>query len=1218
MKIPRGLLVSVAAVIVAAALVVVAAFIPAVQRWAVVAAVAGRPGLRFEVERLDIWTGFITVRNLRFEQPGTRVVLAAARADISLWGAVAHHRVIVRDASVEGLKVDLTGLAAPSAQGGSTADVPESSVKVPAQAPAPPSAVQIGRPPAFDGLFKYLLPLVGIVLETRSEDVEVVFPLAPGRPPGHLRLKLTGGRIAPGQEAKFDLDAVIQNPDSTAPVDKVEMKGALTAAVNSRSVLQRVGAHLEAVASGPRVPAPTRLQADVTLARTATGETYALTLNSLEGGAENRVLSLLIDYVADSAKLTGSWQVQASKRQVAPFVLGATLPEFTAVGEGRFEVNSATRDVRLAGRLAGEVDQLEVVDRRLRELGKLSTATSFDLDYGRGHVQVSELVAHITGRKPVLSLHAIQPFSIELASHKLAAANPEKELLEVTVEGLPLAWIRPFTPAFDVEGDEVRGGFVASLHGGRVWLRTTSPLTVRGLAVAQAGRVLLPASDVSVEAEIEHSKEETRIKVGKLGLETAADDWLNARGEMSLRSGAKSATTMQASFEAILPTLLAAYAPVGPVEAHGAVAWSLSSGTMQVDRLDAHVFTPEGRALLELSSDEAFRFNLAEWNFATLSGRSGEVLRVKIGRIPLGVLRPYLDSLELQGDIMPGELAVRTQGETLHAAAAAPLRVERFSAINAGRVMVRDLTIELEPVVDCTAQGVTARLAALRASDAAGTSLFSAQAEANLWPDLAQPKVRGTATFEMSVPALAAQPFMAGCTPPAQGKISGEAKFSFDHDLLGEGRLTLNGLVAPTNREPLPVVNLSFRAGLSEKGEVAVQVPLLIDRAGERSDLTLAATLRPAESGRSLDARISGQHFVIDDMLELVRAFAAPVPAKAPDKPAGPPVPKPEGGAQEEAGRTTTPPVNLPPPASLATPAAPWAGLTGQVTLDVKSLIYGRNTEISGLTGRVTIDPQRLMAEKITGKLGTDGQLLLDTEVRYAAGEPEPYTSKIDLNVRDFEVGPLFKAISPGRPPAVEGRFNIRSQATGTGRTLAELMEHTRGEVVLQSRKGVFRGLQQEAAAVSLAARLLGSLGEKVENLATRADVTAELAGQLAQLQFDQLNVRLSRDQSLNLKLADFALVSPNVRLQGDGLITYDPARSLFNQAMQVRINMGVMGAVENKISRAKLPVLSGERDDLGYMKLREPFVIGGTLNKPNASQLYVMLTRSLLDLLLP
>ena len=1217
MKIPRGLLVVIATMAVAAALGAVAAFIPAVQRWAVRAAVGGRPGLQFEVERLNAWTGSIAVRDLRFEQPGTHVVLAAAAADISLWETFAHRRVAVRAGSVKGLMVDLTGLIGSPAQGGGTITHPAAPGGAPAPAMVSAATAPIGRAPAFDGLFKYLLPPVRVVLDTHSNEVEVVFPLAPGRAPGRLRLKLTDGRLGPGEVARFDLEAVMENDHSAALIDRVETRGTVAAAFDSALALATVEAHLEAVATGPRVPAPARLQADVKLARTAAGETYALTLNSLEGGVVSRVLGVNIGYASAAAKLTGSWQVQASKRQVAPFVLGMALPEFTAAGEGRFEVDAVTRDVHLAGRLAGDFDQLEAVDPRLREFGRLSTAATFDLDYGRGRVQVSELVAKVGGRAPVLSLQSIQPFSVELASHQLAAANPVKELLEVSIEGLPLAWVRPFLSAFAVEGGELKGGFVASLHAGRVSLRTTSPLAVRGLAVSRAGRLLLPASDVSVEAEVEHSKEETRIKVGKLGLETAANDWINARGEVSLRSGASPSIALQASFEAILPTLLETCAPIGPVEAHGAVTCSLAGGAVQVDRLDAHVSRPEGRVLLELSSDEAFRFNLAEWSFVTLSGRSGEVLRVKVGRVPLRVLRPYLGSLDLGGDIMPADLTVRTQGETLHGATEAGVRVESFSAAIAGRPLVRDLAIELEPVIDFTSQGVTARLAALRASDAADTLLLSGEAEADLWPDLVRPKLRAAATFELSVPALAGQPLLGGRAPPAQGKMSGEAKFTYDRDLLGEGRLTLNGLVSPTHHEALPIVNMSFRAGWGEKGEVAVQVPLLIDRSGERSDLTLAATLRPANDGRSLDAKITGQHFVVDDLLELVRAFTAPA-ASAPASPAGPRTPKPEDGSPEASGQTAAAEPTPPPPAAIAIPAAPWAGLTGRVALDVKSLVYGRAIEISGLSGRLSIDPHRLAAEKIGGTLGTDGQLLLDAEVRFAPGEPEPYSSKFDLDVRDFEVGPWFKAIAPGKPPTVEGRFNIRSQAAGTGRTLGELIDHTHGEFVLQSRKGVFRGLQQEAAAVSLAARLLGSIGEKVENFATRADVTAEIAGQLAQLPFDQLNVRLARDESLNLKLTDFVLVSPNVRLQGDGHVTYDPAKSLLNQTMQVRINMGVMGAVENKIARAKLPVLSGERDDLGYMKLREPFVIGGTLSKPNASQLYVMLTRSLLDLILP
>ena len=194
----------------------------------------------------------------------------------------------------------------------------------------------------------------------------------------------------------------------------------------------------------------------------------------------------------------------------------------------------------MAGRFAGEVNQLEIIDPRLRELGRLSTATTFDLEYGGDHVRVSELVASINGRKPVLSLQAIQPFAIELTSHKLVAANPEKELLQVNIEGVPLAWVRPFASAFEVAGDEITGGFVASLRGGRVWLRTTSPLAVRGLAVTRAGRVLLPASDISIQAEVEHAKEETRIRLEGLTLETATADRLNARGELGhkVRRGA--------------------------------------------------------------------------------------------------------------------------------------------------------------------------------------------------------------------------------------------------------------------------------------------------------------------------------------------------------------------------------------------------------------------------------------------------------------------------------------------------------------------------------------------------------------------------------------------------------------------------------------------------------------------------------------------------------
>ncbi|OHE84296.1 MAG: hypothetical protein A3G75_02085 [Verrucomicrobia bacterium RIFCSPLOWO2_12_FULL_64_8] len=298
------------------------------------------------------------------------------------------------------------------------------------------------------------------------------------------------------------------------------------------------------------------------------------------------------------------------------------------------------------------------------------------------------------------------------------------------------------------------------------------------------------------------------------------------------------------------------------------------------------------------------------------------------------------------------------------------------------------------------------------------------------------------------------------------------------------------------------------------------------------------------------------------------------------------------------------------------------------MVLDVKSLVYGRNFEVTGLGGRVTIDPRRIAAEKIAGKLGADGSVALDAEARFSAGETQPYTSKLDLVLREFEVGPLFKALSPDNPPTIEGRFNVRSQTVGAGRSLADLIEHTRGDFVLQSRKGVSRLLQQQATQLSRTARIvggvtsiLGGLGvvnpDKAENIARGSDLAVELGNLLAELPYDQLNVRLSRDESLNVKLSDFSLVSPLVRLHGDGLVSYDRSRGLFDQALQVRMNMGVMGAVETALAKAKSPLLSGERDELGYMKLSEPFAVTGSLAKPDPSQLYSLLGRSVLDRLL-
>jgi hypothetical protein len=121
----------------------------------------------------------------------------------------------------------------------------------------------------------------------------------------------------------------------------------------------------------------------------------------------------------------------------------------------------------------------------------------------------------------------------------------------------------------------------------------------------------------------------------------------------------------------------------------------------------------------------------------------------------------------------------------------------------------------------------------------------------------------------------------------------------------------------------------------------------------------------------------------------------------------------------------------------------------------------------------------------------------------------------------------------------------------------------------------------------------------------------------LAAVQFDQLSMRVSRDQSANVRLADFSLVSPVLRLKGEGIIAPQVNKPLFERPLKFTLSLGVMGTVEKAMTQAKAPMLSTNRDDLGYLKSTDTFDVTGTPDRPDPGQLYTMVARSMIGKLL-
>ena len=106
--------------------------------------------------------------------------------------------------------------------------------------------------------------------------------------------------------------------------------------------------------------------------------------------------------------------------------------------------------------------------------------------------------------------------------------------------------------------------------------------------------------------------------------------------------------------------------------------------------------------------------------------------------------------------------------------------------------------------------------------------------------------------------------------------------------------------------------------------------------------------------------------------------------------------------------------------------------------------------------------------------------------------------------------------------------------------------------------------------------------------------------------------VRVERGADLNFQFTAIEFLSPLVRVTGTGGITRSPSAPdapLQDQPMNVQLQLGAKGGLATLFRTAR--VLGTATDDQGFTLLRQPFTIGGTAAKPDASALWRMLATS-------
>lgn len=518
----RILLILVGACTLLVGLVVGLAFTPGVQTWIARRAVAGQPG-RTDIGGVAVGLQNVHVENIRLEQPGMVLTLPFADVEVPVVSA-ARGQVQVGKLTAKGWTLDLSK-----------------------PAPVVPGAKPAGPRAAFEGIFKFLKLPVDLALEAAELEGDIILPQ------GRTHLVLSGGKLGAGRDGQLIVNSEIKLDDPNGPVNTVSIRATVNVRMDTPSSIEKVGIIVDAVAKGPQFPQGTPAQVTVETGRTAQGETYTAVLRTGTKELARFALALPVG----GGALAGTWTVNASDTDIAPFALGHPLPVFTAAGQGTVSTDPLFKAFSLTGNLTATADKLGSLRPELAVLGKVEVGADFDLQQRDDVTRVTKLNAHLAGAQPVLTVAALQAIELNATSGEIKVANPAADLARINLQGVPLAWAQPFLTGLSVSGSDLRGEFIASARDGGFAVRQVAPLSITGLSLAQGGQPLLAAVDVALAVTANYSPQGWQADVSDLSLQSGGKSLLKLSAQAGQATGKNQPVKATGSYAADLPALLA-------------------------------------------------------------------------------------------------------------------------------------------------------------------------------------------------------------------------------------------------------------------------------------------------------------------------------------------------------------------------------------------------------------------------------------------------------------------------------------------------------------------------------------------------------------------------------------------------------------------------------------------------------------------------------------
>jgi hypothetical protein len=578
-----------------------------------------------------------------------------------------------------------------------------------------------------------------------------------------------------------------------------------------------------------------------------------------------------------------------------------------------------------------------------------------------------------------------------------------------------------------------------------------------------------------------------------------------------------------------------------------------------------------------LRSLQPFEFDANSWEIRPAEPLQ-ELLGLRLDGVPVMWLERFLPGLRLRGGPVRGDLSVRPLGQGVAVRSVGSVLAGPLEVAIAGRPVLLGAGLTAVLTGDYSPAGWQVELRDVKVLAGEAELVRGGVKVGRIaGPDQS---VKLAGSLGLDVAPWQSQPLAVAGWRLSAGEAKAEFRASLGEKSQWQVRLVLEQLAAGPGR-PLPSLVAQVRAD-GQGGRWEADVPVEISADGRRSDLRWAGTVAPGAEGVW---RIEGQ--LTGDRVEWVDVVAWEGLARAFPWIDG------TGGA-----------------------GVLWGPLRGEVAFRVGELRMPEAGEFTEFRGHARAEPASLRLEMLELDWIGRGRLKGSVNVNFRPGDAKPWELVAAGVGRDIDLGAWFRRPGAAGEPLLEGRGEVTGQITARARVWRDLAEEARGEFELNSKSGVFRGLRTAIAPPADPSRglagLFASAGSLVSgslsgrrqaaDIAGRPEAVAEIARGLGEIAYDQLSVRVSHDAAFNTILRDFNLISPQLRLSGYGTALHKPGRTFWDDALAMKFTLRARGRMADLLQH--LGVLDAQKDNLGYNVCMFPAPLGGSLLRPDATEL--------------